>query len=61
MVLTSFVVFFGWFAKYRGVISECIEEIVTRGAVKVLGVIFGKGLGKIIELWEVLNYENHDV
>ena len=50
-----------WFAKGRLVISERSEEIVSRRAVKGFGVIFGKGMGKICELWEVLNYENHDV
>lgn len=44
-----------------GVISERSEEILSRRAVKGFGVIFGKGMGKICELWEVLNHENYNV
>ena len=50
-----------WFAKGRRVISERSEEIVSRRAVKGFGAIFGKGMGKICELWEVLNHENYNV
>ena len=50
-----------WFAKGRRVISERSEEMVSRRAVKGFGAIFGKGMGKICELWEVLNHENYNV
>ena len=50
-----------WFAKGRRVISERSEEMVSRRAVKGFGAIFRKGMGKICELWEVLNHENYNV
>ncbi len=44
-----------------GVISERSEEMVSRRAVKGFGAIFRMGMGKICELWEVLNHENYNV